>query len=270
MQALDEVVDYSIEADHELLRQAVQEAGKLALKMFQAGVDTWDKKDGTPVSDADLAVDRLLADGLTRARPDYGWLSEETARDETTRNRAKVWVVDPIDGTSSFVAGTKQWCIGACLLNNGRPVAAVAYAPAQNRMYEALLGGGARLNGEVISVSGRESLDGASFVAHKSAINASRWRAPLPAIRCAMTTSLILRHCLVATGEYDGAIAFGKKHDWDLAPGDLIVHEAGGRSLDLSGREFVYNRAVTRQNGMMAGSRAMLDEIGERLHTDTI
>jgi myo-inositol-1(or 4)-monophosphatase len=252
---------------HELLCDAVREAGELALRMFEAGVDSWDKTDGTPVSEADLAVDRLLAARLREATPDFGWLSEEAVREDATQSKANVWVVDPIDGTSAYLSGSNHWCVGACLLSQGRPVAAAAFAPAQNRFYEAVLGAGARLNGNVMQVTHKSGLDGSRFVAHKSAISQSKWKSPVPQINCAMTTSLILRHCVVATGEYDGAIAFGKKHDWDLAPGDLIVHEAGGRTLDLDARRFVYNRAGTRQNGLMAGSKALLDEISARLHT---
>jgi len=252
---------------HKVLCDAVREAGELALQMFNAGVASWDKTDGTPVSEADLIVDNLLARKLRGATPDFGWLSEETAREDASRSKSHVWVVDPIDGTSAFVGGSKQWCIGACLLSHGRPVAAAAFAPAQNRFYEAVIDAGARLNGKVMRVSDKSGLDGSRFVAHKSALNESKWNNPVPQINCAMTTSLILRHCVVATGEYDGAIAFGKKNDWDLAPGDLIVHEAGGRTLDLAGNRFTYNRASTRQNGLMAGSKALLDEISERLHT---
>jgi myo-inositol-1(or 4)-monophosphatase len=252
---------------HELLCDAVREAGELALQMFNAGVGSWDKTDGTPVSEADLAVDQLLAARLRSVTPDFGWLSEETARDDVTQSKVNVWVVDPIDGTTAFLSGSNHWCVGACLLSQGRPVAAAAFAPAQDRFYDAVLGAGARLNGNTMRVSDKSELDGSRFVAHKSAISQSKWKSPVPHINCAMTTSLILRHCVVATGEYDGAIAFGKKHDWDLAPGDLIVHEAGGCTLDLDGKRFIYNRSSTRQNGLMAGSKALLDEISERLHT---
>lgn len=252
---------------HELLCDAVREAGELALRMRHAGVGSWDKKDGSPVSEADLAVDQLLAARLRSATPDFGWLSEETAREDMTELKHNVWVVDPIDGTSAYLGGSDHWCVGACLLSQGRPVAAAAFAPAQNRFYDAVSGGGARLNGDAMHISDKSKLDGSRFVAHKSAISQSKWKSPVPQINCAMTTSLILRQCVVATGEFDGAIAFGKKHDWDLAPGDLIVHEAGGFTLDLDGQRFMYNCSGTRQNGLMAGSKALLDEISERLHT---
>ena len=267
MQAPDTTKPGAWQQEHALLCDAVREAGELAMRMFNGGVDSWDKKDGTPISEADLAVDELLATRLRTATPDFGWLSEETAREDATQSKPNVWVVDPIDGTSACVSGSKHWCVGACLLSHGRPVTAVAFAPAQNRFYEAVLGAGARLNGNAMHVTGKPHLDGSRFVAHKSAISQSKWKSPVPQIDCAMTTSLILRHCVVASGEYDGAIAFGKKHDWDLAPGDLIVHEAGGCTLDLDGQRFFYNRTNTRQNGLMAGSKALLDEIGDRLHT---
>jgi myo-inositol-1(or 4)-monophosphatase len=252
--------------EHELLCDAVREAGELALGMARAGVDSWDKRDGTPVSEADLAVDRLLAQRLQSGLPEAGWLSEETARKPSGGNGDLVWVVDPIDGTSAFVAGTGHWCVGACLLQEGRPVIAAAFAPEQDRFYEAVAGGGARLNNMAMTVSSRRDLDGARAVAHTSVLKRSRWRGPAPELACAMTTSLILRQCLVATGEYDMTLAFGQKSDWDLAPGELIVREAGGEAVDLAGNDFRYNQTITRQNGLMAGPAALLDGLRERLH----
>ena len=254
---------------HELLCDAVREAGELALRMSSAGVATWDKHDGTPVSEADMAVDKLLAARLSTAAPDAGWLSEETARSEATLGSDLVWIVDPIDGTSAFIAGTDHWCVGASLVQHGRPVLACAYAPVQQRFYEAVRGGGARLNGAALQVSPASVLEGARIIAHTSVLKATRWRSGLaPAMTCAMTTSLILRQCLVATGEYDLALAFGMKSDWDLAPGDLIVSEAGGSVRDLEGRLPVYNQASTRQNGLMAGPPGLLDALSERLHSN--
>lgn len=256
-------------AEHALLCDAVREAGELAHAMFRSGVDAWDKRDGTPVSEADLAVDKLLAGRLQSGLPQAGWLSEETARRPSDDGSELVWVVDPIDGTSAFVAGSDNWCVGASLLHRGRPVAAAAFAPEQGRFYEAVSGGGARLNGKAMQISSRTHLDGARIVAHASVLKGERWRGPVPQMTCAMTTSLILRQCLVATGEYDMALAFGQKSDWDLAPGDLIVHEAGGQTRDLAGHGFTYNQDITRQNGLMAGPARLLDGLRERLQKAT-
>ena len=166
MQALETTSDEPLHKHHQLLCEAVREAGEVALAMYRSGVDSWDKSDGTPVSEADLVVDELLARKLRSATPDFGWLSEETAREDVSHATPMVWVVDPIDGTSAFVGGSRQWCVGACLLAHGRPVAAAAFAPAQDRFYDALLGGGARLNGSTISVTGKSGLDGSRFTCY--------------------------------------------------------------------------------------------------------
>src|ERR1700759_3288749 len=91
--------------DQALLVAAVREAGAIAMNYFGTDVKTWEKEGGTPVSDADIAVDLHLHRRLGKARPDYGWLSEETEDDRTRLTRRRVWVVDPIDGTKAFLAG---------------------------------------------------------------------------------------------------------------------------------------------------------------------
>src|SRR5438045_2040391 len=92
--------------DQALLIAAVREAGAIAMKHFGTDVKAWEKQGGTPVSDADIAVNQHLHRRLGEARPDYGWLSEETEDDTGRLARRRVWVVDPIDGTKAFLAGT--------------------------------------------------------------------------------------------------------------------------------------------------------------------
>jgi myo-inositol-1(or 4)-monophosphatase len=87
-------------ADLDLIRSAAIAAGELALSEREAGLKIWSKSGGSPVTSADLAVDALLKDILLKARPDYGWLSEETADNaRTPQLEARIFVVDPIDGT---------------------------------------------------------------------------------------------------------------------------------------------------------------------------
>ena len=251
-------------SDLEVLREAVLEAGELALGYFERRVDGWTKSDGSPVSEADLATDRLLRSRLTAARPDHGWLSEESADHFAGRDRPRAFVVDPIDGTSAFLAGSAAWCVGVAILDRGRPVAAAVNAPARGELWLAGAGAGATLNGRPIVASRRDRLEGARVIANKNTFKAARWREPWPPMELASATSLILRLCLVASGEYDAAVAIGHKHDWDLAPGDLIVHEAGGRVGDLSGRPLIYNRETTRQHGLAASGPALFPALVTR------
>src|SRR5262249_16623603 len=204
-----------------LIENAVQVAGETALTHFHGGIPGWFKADGTPVSDADLAVNRLLADRLLTARPDYGWLSEESLEDFEGRPAERAYSVDPIDGTRAFLGGGSDWCIGVALLTGGRPIAAAVLQPTTATLYSAAAGMGARKNDRPIRVSGRDELEGAHLIAHSVLRRPERWTVPWPKVRYGMTFAMLLRLCRVADGSVDGMVALGRKSDWDIAPGDL-------------------------------------------------
>ena len=124
-----------------LLSEAAQEAGALALASFREGDQTTaavhSKLGGSPVTDADYAVDRLLHRRLTEALPHAGWLSEETADSPARLSCHEVVVVDPIDGTRAFAAGLTTWAVSIAIVSGDRPVVGVVYAPALDRLYVA-------------------------------------------------------------------------------------------------------------------------------------
>lgn len=136
------------EDDLELLRATAVAAGIIASGYFRRDIKSWTKGNASPVSEADIIVDRYLAASLLNARPAYGWLSEETADNPSRLDCDRVFIVDPIDGTRAFLQGEDCWTVCLAVVEKGVPVAGVVYAPARNEMYEASLGGGARLNGE--------------------------------------------------------------------------------------------------------------------------
>lgn len=251
----------SDDGDLTLLAAAVRDAGALALEHFRRSGRSWTKDDGTPVGEADLAVDALLRERLASARPDYGWLSEESGDDSVRLQHRRVWVVDPIDGTRSFLEGGDQWTVVAALVEDGRPIAAQVLRPLSGEHFQARRGHGATCNGQPIAVSGRRKLAGARLVVPRSILKPGRWADPWPPVDVGMATSIALRLCKVATGDYDGALAVGGKSDWDLAAGDLIVHEAGGRVTDLAGDDMVYNRPRTRQKGLVAAGPGLIGDM---------
>src|SRR5712664_1853384 len=116
--------------DLDLLVAAAREAAALALTFFGQDPRSWAKGATSIVSEADFALDRLLAERLRTARPDYGWLSEETADNPERLDRRRVFVVDPIDGTRAFLSGRSEWCVSLAVVADGRPVVAVLLAPA--------------------------------------------------------------------------------------------------------------------------------------------
>jgi myo-inositol-1(or 4)-monophosphatase len=251
--------------DQALLIAAVREAGAIAMKHFGTDVRTWEKPGGTPVSDADMAVNQHLHRRLGAARPDYGWLSEETEDDPTRLARRRVWVVDPIDGTKAFLAGTPHFCHAVALVEDGNPILAALFNPAVDEFYEASVGQGARLNGNPIRVSDRSELEGCRMAAFEPMFRSPRWPQPWPPMNMIDRNSVAYRLALVASGAVDAALALNSKNDWDLAAADLIVHEAGGRVTSHEGHALTYNTERATHRSLIAAGPAMHDALFARV-----
>jgi len=166
--------------DYALLISAVRDAGALAMSYFGENLPAWEKKGGTPVSNADIAVDDLLRARLAGARPDYGWLSEETEDDPSRLARRRAWVVDPIDGTRAFLDGLPHFCQSVALVEDGRPIMAALFNPAANEFYEASIGRGTKLNGQPIRVSIRSQIAGCRMAAFAPMFRHPAWREEWP------------------------------------------------------------------------------------------
>ncbi len=254
--------------DEKLLDQAIRDAGELALKYYNSATKSWDKSDGSPVTEADLAVDDFLKRALMKNRPDYGWLSEESTDNDERLSRHKVWIVDPIDGTRSFVERTGEWCISAALVANGKPILARIFRPLAGDMYGAVPGGGANLNGKPIKTTVRDTLENCRMMTRGRVLDPAKWDKPWPLMQTGIATSLALRLCLVADGRFDGTIALGNKCDWDLAAGHLIVQEAGGQISNIFGQELTYNQQQTRQpGGLIAAGNPLFNLMLEQAKT---
>lgn len=226
------------------LAEAVGRAGAMARDMAGAGVSAWTKENNSPVTEADIAVDRFLHKRLMAAGPGFGWLSEETADDGKRLDADRVWVVDPIDGTRAFMAGGSDWAVCAALVERGRPVAAALYAPASEELFLAGRGMGATLNGAAIRATRRAALEGARVAGPADALDAFHPTVALS--RMPRVRSLALRLARVASGELDLALVGENANDWDLAAADLIVEEARGRLSRYDGAPIRYNAAVPR------------------------
>ncbi|MBC6981039.1 3'(2'),5'-bisphosphate nucleotidase CysQ [Caulobacter sp. 17J80-11] len=237
-----------------LLRDAALEAGRIAREHRERGLKIWSKSGGSPVTDADLAVDKRLHDILLAARPDYGWLSEETADDPARLSRRRLFVVDPIDGTVAFMKGKPWWTVALAVVEDEQPVAAVVYAPALDELYEAAAGQGARRNGQPIRASDADSLEDAAMLADAKLFERDIWADPWPAMRFEKRNSIAYRMALVAAGAFDAAVALSPKHDWDVAAGALIAAEAGAITTDHRGRPFRFNQPVPAQPSLVCAA----------------
>ena len=259
--------DTSRADDLALMREACAEAAALALAMQGDDVESWSKGDGSPVSKADIAADKLLRERLTKARPGYGWLSEETVDGAARRGRARVFVVDPIDGTRGYLAGGAEWCVCVGLVEHGRPVLAAIDAPARAERYWAGVGEGAWLNDRRLRIDCAADLAGARLAGTR---RAAERLGDLGADIATYIPSLALRLALVASGELDASIAHGGAKDWDLAAAELIVMEAGGAVTDAYGAGLTYNRDDVRHPpviacGIDAGGMDLATALREKL-----
>jgi myo-inositol-1(or 4)-monophosphatase len=243
--------------DLDLLKAAVREAGDIARRFFGTDYKRWSKTGGSPVTEADLAVDNFLRETLTTARPDYGWLSEESPDDAVRLTRQMVFVVDPIDGTIAFLKGRPHFTICAAVVADGSPVAGAVYNPMSDELYAARAGGGAFRNGTAVRVSERALLAGCAMLGDRSQLE----RAPWPAMHVQNRNSIALRLALVADASADAAVSLSAKRDWDLAAADIIVQEAGGQVSDLSGAPLRYNGPDAVQPGLIAAGPALHQQI---------
>ncbi len=230
------------DSDLALITEAAREAGALALTYAEQGVKVTTKSDGTPVTEADQAVDAFLRARLMAARPAYGWLSEESPDDGSRTRCDRVFVVDPIDGTRAFVRGTAWWTISIGVVSAGQAKTGVVYAPVLGELYSAERGRGATRNGLALQGSKREDLAGAAILGDPDRLKPPHW----PVMTIVQRNSIALRIVQAAAGDFDAVIAFGTKRDWDIAAGLVIAEEAGLQVTDHQGSAIQLNSPETR------------------------
>ncbi len=253
--------------DLTLLTRVAEEAGQIALEYFRKDPEVAYKDDKSPVSAADLAVNRMLEHRLRKARPDYGWLSEESPDEAARLEAERVFIVDPIDGTRAFVAGQSAFATAIAIAEAGEVISAVVHMPAQEKTYLASRGEGATLNGVAIQASARTALEGAEILSNKTALKPQNWARPLPQVTPHFRPSLAYRMCLVAEGRFDGAVTLRDAWEWDVAAGDLICREAGAIVTTGSGGTPRYNSPAASQPGLIAANPVLHAEFMAHLAT---
>jgi myo-inositol-1(or 4)-monophosphatase len=279
----DALTDLAAELD--LARAAAREAGAVVMQYFGSRLEVTFKEPGQPLTEADLAADRLLRERLTVRRPGYGWLSEESIDSPDRLGRQRVWIVDPIDGTRSFIAGRPEFTISIGLAHEGEVVAGVVYNPALDELYSATLGGGVH-----VELGGRSAValrlmehagDDVNAATSPRTILASRteigdgefagfgeeWRVE-------PVGSTAYKLARVAAGRGDVFLSRGPKSEWDICAGVLLVREAGGRVTDVLGGPPRFNGADPYVHGIIAAGVALhgavLRQIGDLRPTERL
>lgn len=246
------------EADLALLVSAAHAAGEIARRHFGGGPKFWDKGAGLgPVSEADLEVDAMLRGRLLQARPDYGWLSEETADHPARLQRERVFIIDPIDGTRAFLEGQTGFANVLAIVEAGIPVAAVVHLPMLGHTYSAVRGQGAYLGGTRIQVSPPRAVAGANVLAARPALADTSWPGGVPDIARHFRPSLAWRMALVAEGRFDAMLTLRPTWHWDIAAGALLIAEAGGVVSTGRGGDLQFNTPDPVADGVLAAGPAL-------------
>ncbi len=245
------------------LEDVAREAGDIAMGYFRRGARTAAaisyKGGGSPVTEADFAVDRFLFERMRRLAPQAGWLSEETADNEARLSRESIVIVDPIDGTNAFTPGDERWAVSIALIEGGRPSAGVVPAPARGETFIAARGQGAFLNGERLGPPRRETLSGALAIAPRP-LHARLAELPQNIGLAPRTPSLALRLVDIAAGRHDLVISSPNARDWDIAAADVILCEAGVALAEVEGGALTYNRSSSKRGMLVAAPKPLIDE----------
>ncbi|MGQ0735393.1 MAG: histidinol-phosphatase [Acidobacteriota bacterium] len=235
-------------------------AGRLVVAHYQTGVAVERKADGSVVTVADREAERLIRRAIAAEYPAHAIVGEELGADE--RPSSHRWLIDPIDGTNTFVRGVPFFGVLVALERDGIPVVGVCHFPALNETVAAAAGLGCRWNGRAARVSAVTTLAEAT-VAFTDASNVAarlgeQWTTLQRETALQRGWGDCYGHCLVATGRVD-VMLDPRMHPWDCAALVPIVQEAGGRFTDWKGRAVIDGGDAVSSNG------ALHDEIVRRL-----
>lgn len=256
--------------DLALVERVCAKAGEIALGYFGASQanEVWYKTGNSPVSQADMAVNDCLQSELLSARPEYGWLSEETLDDDEARKKRAQsefsFVVDPIDGTRGFIENKAQWCISVAVVRAGRPVVGVLACPVLAKTYAAVAGGGAFVNRVRLSERSGDALRAKPITTGSRKLIALLREAAADIFEVRdFVPSLAFRLAMVADGEIDTAFARPGAKAWDVAAAHVILQEAGCVLKTASGGDLSYQSGNIGPESLIACPEAAFYRVQE-------
>lgn len=238
-------MNYSVEAMDlkQYLRasgQIAAEAGELIMSYWLKDYETLTKDDDSPVTEADIAANHHICAKLAQLAPDIPIVAEEN--DLQPAPGSRFWLVDPLDGTRSFVRGEDEFTVNIGLIENGVPVLGVIYVPVLKTLYAAAIGEGCYLGGTAIEARTAPT-DGLTVVRSKSHMSdQTKTYLDTLDVKEVLPGSSSLKFCLIAEGSADIYPRFGRTMEWDTAAGHAILNEAGGRVENAHGGALVYGK----------------------------
>jgi myo-inositol-1(or 4)-monophosphatase len=257
-------------ADLERALSAAWSAGEAIMTSFRQVVDVRQKGPDQPVTAADLAANEALAGGLLGAEPDAGWLSEESVDAADRLGRDRVWIVDPLDGTRSFIGGYREFAVSVALVEGGEVALGVVYNPARDDLFWAIRGGGAYrvrhwrggpFEGQRLSLPPPDPRARGCVLASRTEIRRGELVPFQELWDVRPLGSTAYKLVVVAAGAGHAFVSRGPKSEWDVAAGGLVLEEAGGLVTDVRGDRLRYNRPDPYVHGVVAAHPAVHQEL---------
>ena len=222
-------------------------AGNVAMELRNKGLTKDIKLDGTPVSNGDLEVNKIITKKILELTPDLPIVSEETSHNKLNKNLTNFWLVDPIDGTYDYINNLDEFTINAGLILNKKPVAGLIYAPAKKRMFYSY---GKDMAYELsdeklinLKCDNKTKESAIKFVSYSNKLRPEIEKIYKDiGVKDFVRMKSSLKFCVVASGEFDGYVAEARACEWDIAAGHAIVQNAGGIITDFNGNEILYGK----------------------------
>jgi histidinol phosphatase-like enzyme (inositol monophosphatase family) len=238
----------------EVAAELAKLTGQVAFARYRKGIAVELKQDSSPVTEADRAAEQFAREWIARRFPDHGVVGEELG--ETNPSARLRWLIDPIDGTRTFVAGVPLWGTLIALCEDESVIAGAAAYPAADESIAAAVGEGCWADGARCAVSATTSLDRAVVLTTSERFKGAPhrregWLRLAAAAGTARTWGDCYGYLLVATGRAD-VMVDGSMMPWDAAPFLPIITEAGGVFVDYSGRATAFGDGSIAANAALA------------------
>jgi len=247
---------------------AAKEAGNAILDIYQGNIETYKKKDDSPITEGDLKSNKIIKEILSQT--DHVILSEEDKDDQSRLSKDIVWIVDPLDGTSDFIDKTGEFTVMIALIKNKKPILGVIGWPTEKTLFVAQRGSGAfRYSNdewEKISVTKVTELSKCRTVGSRHHLT-DKEKSFIKKLGIKDFTSIgsSLKVGKISSGEAEAYITTtNKMKEWDSAASYCIISEAGGKMTDMLGNDITYNnKEVYHQNGILVTNGLIHDKIVE-------
>ena len=249
-------------SDYKLAIEASIEAGKIIMKYYLNEYEIKEKSYQNPVTTADREADFYLKSVLTKARPNSGWLSEETADTSNRLDKEMVWIVDPLDGTKEFIEGIPHFVVSVALVKNGEPIIGVLHNPVTKDIFHAIKGNGTFLNDKIHNCTIKDSTLDMVILNSRSETSKGLWEPyKLQFKELKPIGSVAYKMGLTAVGDADIFATLRPKNEWDICAGTCLINESGGKVIDLNGEELTFNNKKTLiEPGLIAGNQSSVEK----------